>query len=349
MTGAPAQQLSADSVVDHPEAQLLELVVAPGSAAARATVWQVCLDDGCQRSQRSIAVTGDGFRTRWVTAVPRGAQPTLAALSRRAFYVGWSRRAQLVVHTDGRTVPVRDDGTRGPVTDRETLVPTPDGQPRALDPRTARMHRVPTPRGTVSLAHQPDGTLLGVVPGGPARTSRAVWSSDGGASWRDEVLATEPGALLAPVPTARPGVLALVEGGDGATLFPFERLHRSQDGGASWESVDLPGEPRAYLTGAAVLPDGRLLAGIEAWSDDRLHRPSARPLGLYLSAGPDWARLAPARVGAPFTARNEPGTYRQVAMDTTADGVAVYAQPGTADQLYVSRDGGRRWRELAAR
>lgn len=353
-TPAPVDRLSPAQVIDHPDARLRELVVAPGSPQTRGALWQLCLDEGCTRRQQALAVTGDGFRTRQEIVMAGRAQPVVVALSADAFYVERSRRSRMIVRTDGRAVPVQVDAPTRPLGAGEVRVGTWNHRQRewALDPDTGRMHPIPVPEGASGLVGQPEGALLGLVHDGEPGSSRAVWSTDGGASWREQVLATGPNAMVSPLVSARPGVLAVVEGADGATLFPFLHVHRSRDGGATWETFDMPRDPQAYVGAAAVLPDGRLLANLEAWSDERRNRPGARPAGLYVSAGLDWSDLSPVPVGAPFSVA-DPNGYHPVAMDTTTAGVAAYAYDGAggtaADRLYVSRDAGRRWRALVAR
>lgn len=152
---------------------------------------------------------------------------------------------------------------------------------------------------------------------------------------------------LVPSPAGR--WRAVVGGGDGATLLPFEALARSVDGGRSWERFDVPlveGE-RAYTTGAVVLPDGRVLALLGHWSGDRAERPSALPHGLWVS-GADWATYAAleATFDPPLPAANPWPPLVGLGASTDGDGV-VWAH--TVDRLYVSLDGARSFREVPAR
>lgn len=355
-TSAPAADLSPAEVVDHPEARLRELAVVPGNEESRAAVWQLCLDKGCSRSRQAIAVTGDGFETRFDVPSPGHTHPFLTALSPDAFYVGWNPRSQIVLRTDGTSVPLELAGTPRPLGEGEVLVRTPNSSEpfMAVDPDTGKAHTIPLPDGLVEVAAQPDGTLLGTIRDSQSGAVTAVWSTDGGASWQQELLATNDLPLTLLVPSAQPGVLVIIEGADGATLFPFLRIHRSLDHGASWENLDVRTDPQAYVGTSAVLTDGRLLVDINAWSDQRPNRPSARPVGLYVSNGSDWSDLSPAAVGDPFTAGNsDERDYELLSMDATEEAVAVYAveiADGVAgDELYVSRDAGQTWEELALR
>ena len=92
-----------------------------------------------------------------------------------------------------------------------------------------------------------------------------------------------PGRLAQPVASLRPGVEALIGGGDGATLLPFELV--SKNGGAPQRIM----EPRGTQTaGAVVLADGRLLALLT--SEPGRH-------ALWVSDGDDWTRYVPYDVG----------------------------------------------------
>ncbi len=314
----------------------------------------VCLDDDCRRTHHALTVTGDGFATRTDLTAPTRQVPVIEPVSRDAFYVAWSKATRVVLRSDGTTTPVTADADPSPLAAGDVFIGAAHtfGKHWALDPETAELHRVPSPHGVHQIVAQPDGTLLGSILDWDSAATRATWSRDGGSEWREAVLETDEHPLTSMLPSARPGVLALVEGADGATLFPFVRLHRSLDGGTSWQTFDPPRRPRGYLTMAAVLPDGRLLVDIEAWSDQRANRPSSRPIGLHVSAGVDWSTLSPVELGAPFDA-DQSTAYDVVGLQTTADGVKVFAHPiaddGTTGDLWISQDGGEQWEPFAAR
>jgi hypothetical protein len=91
------------------------------------------------------------------------------------------------------------------------------------------------------------------------------------------------------------GTMAYALGGDGATLFPFERTSRSTDGGETWTTYDVErvdGET-GYLNGGVVLGDGRMLVLLGSWSGDRRRHTSGVHHGLWVSAGDDWGSFTP--------------------------------------------------------
>ena len=91
------------------------------------------------------------------------------------------------------------------------------------------------------------------------------------------------GRLAQPVVSLRPGVEALIGGGDGATLLPFELV--SRNGGAPQRIT----EPRGTQTaGAVVLADGRLLALLTS---------EPGRYALWVSDRDDWTRYVPYDVG----------------------------------------------------
>jgi hypothetical protein len=162
------------------------------------------------------------------------------------------------------------------------------------------------------------------------------------------------GLLTSDILSLQDGTRAQQGGHDGATLAPFERLVRSV-GGGPWERFDVPmthGQ-QAYTGGQVVLPDGRLLALLDAWSGDRRGRENPVWHGLWISAGDDWASYrpwrpaftpalpAPQRPWGPLLALGASLDRRQ----TTGPVVWV----STLDRLYVSTDGAQTFREVAAR
>jgi hypothetical protein len=202
-----------------------------------------------------------------------------------------------LIDADGTVTKVTLDEAASPLVTGEVFL----GQPPngnnvylALDPTTGIAHPIPTPQraGLTSLLQNADGTLVGTAFDYSGRSTRTVmWSTDGGATWNSRLLDIGRSNLMNVVPSTAAGVLAVVQGGSGATGFPFDKLHHSADGGATWQTFDESRGVMGYLGWLLVKPDGSLLVNIEAWSDARHGEPSAQPAGLYASARDDWSSL----------------------------------------------------------
>lgn len=150
------------------------------------------------------------------------------------------------------------------------------------------------------------------------------------------------------------GTRAQEGGHDGATLIPFERLMRSVDG-AAWERFDVPKTDgqQAYTAGQVVLPNGRLLALLNAWSRDGRHRSSTVWHGLWISDGDDWSSYRPwrPRFFPDLPAGTAPwGPLESIgaAVDPRQTGGGI-VWVTTIDRVYVSTDGARTFREIPAR
>lgn len=136
-------------------------------------------------------------------------------------------------------------------------------------------------------------------------------------------------------------VRAVLGGGDGATVLPFQRVARLAAG--TWTAYDVPlvdGE-RGYVSSAVVLPDGRLLALVPTWSGDRPGRPSAVHHGLWVSDDTDWSAWSPWAA--------DPGGVRDLRADPRGGGVLWLVTGDDTAPLVVSTDGGRTVRALRAR
>ncbi|MBU1801210.1 MAG: hypothetical protein KKA97_03010 [Actinobacteria bacterium] len=173
------------------------------------------------------------------------------------------------------------------------------------------------------------------------------WTDDDGGTWQRHPSALD-GLLLSPVDALLHHVLAVMGGGDGATLFPFQSFERSLDGGSTWTSGDFPdfdGE-RAYSGGGVVLSDGRLLTVLGHFSDDRPRRPAGRPHGLYASDGSDWTRMTPhaATFDPPLP---EAGGYSPIeTVSASASPDPVVWVETVDDVVYVSTDDATTFTEL---
>jgi hypothetical protein len=108
---------------------------------------------------------------------------------------------------------------------------------------------------------------------------------------------------------------------------------------------------QAYDEGDLVLPDGRFLVLLDAWSSDRGRHAGPEYHGLWISNGDDWAHYAPYRP-----------TFTRVLVASDAV-VGIWTQPGASRQaplglvvaatrrnlLYVSTDGAENFHLVRAR
>lgn len=157
--------------------------------------------------------------------------------------------------------------------------------------------------------------------------------------------------MLFPVPSLDPSTRAVIGGGDGATLLPFQRVARSEEYD-DWFVQPLPridGE-MAYVSGAVALGDGRLVALLDHFSDDRAGRPSDRHHGLWASHGRDWSAYSPlgARFEPPLP-RVPDGWGPIVSLGATAAPDPIVWVTTWDHRLYVSSDQMRTFHELDAR
>jgi hypothetical protein len=353
-TTDPRPRLSATQVVDHPDARLRVLRVSAADPQVRAAVWQVCQDSRCNSARTAVAVTGNGFEDRVDLDVPGRAVPVVTVAGADSFYVAWGSRTRMVVHADGRTLPVRLSGDPGPLVEGEVVVRF-DHRPDlfvVVDPHTGDAHRVTTPPGTRNLELSQTGRLVGIAHDS-AGTARAVWSEDGGDTWQERALPMTEASLTSVVQGGGEDAMTALSGGDGATVLPFGSMHRSRDAGRTWEDLDVGSDPQAYVGQIVVLPDGRLLVDVVAWSDQRINRMGSRPLGLHVSDGDDWAALLPVATGAPFDRGDrEESPLEVLAMVASPDAVRVFASDASdhrRQEVLVSEDAGETWGASAAR
>ena len=162
-----------------------------------------------------------------------------------------------------------------------------------------------------------------------------------------------PGDLiLEPVASLDPDTLGIIGGGDGATLFPFQHVTLSHDGGTTWQQHDLPlfDGATAYSDSQIVLPDGRLLAALSHFSDDgpRRRGPADRVHGLWISTNDDWTTFRPFRAtGLPAPKPGEQPRAIELGV-TTGRHPLVWAVVDSTT-LHVSSDGGVSFDEIDLR
>ena len=152
--------------------------------------------------------------------------------------------------------------------------------------------------------------------------------------------------------SARPGVLAAVGGGDGATLAPFEMALRSDDLGETWQTFELPrfdGE-MAYVAGSVVTSDGRLLSLLASFSDDSPGWEAARRHGLYASDGSDWSSYTPILPAfVPALTPAPPGGSALQELSANVGAEPKIRVRTWDDHVYISTDDARTFREVAPR
>ncbi len=278
-------ELSAEQVVDDPGSRLSGLVVSEGDPDTRASVWSLCVDRSCDNRRYALALSDDGFATRTVLPRTWRDSPVVRSAGDDTFLVSRGRD-WLLARTDGSLTGVDIDRAPDPVEEGEVVVPGEYGRApySAVDPATGVGHRLSTPEGVNQLLLTSEGQLRGIVQDFTARTAAVVWSDDGGATWARHDLPMTETSLFTLVPTPDDSTMAVVAGADGATLFPFIAVHRSMDGGAHLADLQPGRRPDAPTWVAAiVLPDGRLLVDVDAWSDQRAGRPGRNPTGLWVS------------------------------------------------------------------
>ncbi|HET7735293.1 MAG TPA: sialidase family protein [Nocardioidaceae bacterium] len=324
-------ELTADEIVDDPESRAVAVVVAPDDPRVRAVVWRLCRNERCSRMRQAVALTSDGFRTR--ATVVLDDVPTYVGEGVFSFGFGNPR----LLRTDGTVIDITGLLSEArPLADGEVAVSYGSGVLRlvGVDPRTGAGHPVPVPEDLAAVQRLGPGTRL---TSHVFASTDYVWSDDGGATWGSTPLDTGGNSLTVQAASVDTTV-AVLEGGDGATLFPLQAVHRSLDGGATFERIPLFDEPMAYGQNAGVLPDGRLLLNIEAWSDDPPGGGHRRPVGLHVSTGTDWSDLRVVEAAAPY-ADDQPDVF------ATGDGLlVVHPQHGVA-----STDAGQTWQTFRLR
>jgi hypothetical protein len=350
---APTPAQAAASIVTDPEAYLDALAVSPADPARRIASWYVCRDPACRERRYALAVTDDGFESSTVLEVwPRPHGFRIAPAGPDHFSVavndGWW---EAVVDGSGVVVPIESHPVRaGPLVGDEVPLISPRSNGwLALDPTSGSTHWLSTPRRTTAVLQTPAGQLLAVAMGD---RPDYLTSQDGGKTWSGRPIphVRQGRELVWPLPTAHDGAQAVLVGGDGATLFPWDRVLRTPNGRA-WTAYEGPHDPTGYVGFGVVLPDRRLLLGVDAWSDEPLGpvpRPGSRPVGWYAAA--DWAHLEPVDLGRRMADRLNGGDApRILAIVVTRGHVTIYATPGIGDVLLSTTDGGLSWRRERAR
>jgi hypothetical protein len=176
-------------------------------------------------------------------------------------------------------------------------------------------------------------------------------TDDGGDTWQ---AVTDPFAdRLMPqlVVSLAGGVDAVVGGGDGATLMPFEQVARWRPGDdVTVHRVEHPAGVMGYTSGTVVLSDGRVLTLLADWSDETLKRPNGRHHGLWASDGEDWAAYAPLEpVFSPPLVAPPRGKSQLTSLSASVDPDPVIWVQAWDQRVYVSTDDAATFTELRIR
>jgi hypothetical protein len=349
--------MTAEEIVHDPESYLVAFGASAEDPDVRVSVWRCREQPDCPGWRGAIAVTEHGFRTYRVLDLPRGANLTVTDLGAGAFLVGDAPRG-VIVHGDGTTVDMVVDDVPGPIAEGEVLVSYWRGSGVSsfggLNPETGHVHPLSLPEGRNLDLEQSGGALFGTVDTSHAQEV-VVTTDDGGATWGGgAALPSFPNDLLQSIPSTDPGVMAWLVGGDGATLFPFDKVLRSTDGGVNFETFEESPDPMAYVSFGLVLPDGSLLVNLDAWSDDDPGEPGRHHPGLYRSNGTDWGDLIPVESTYPEGTdlellRATPPEIVDWHVGDSGEVVLWGWAPGINTPMMMSTDSGRTWTESAAR
>ncbi|MFC5727758.1 MULTISPECIES: hypothetical protein [Nocardioides] len=342
-TTSPARPLAElAAVADAADSTITDLAVVPGNAEVMAVIWSF-------EELSVLAVTGDGFESRSLVEVPTGS--IVEPLSSTTFVLreGWDGKRIRIIGSDapsgvtvtvtGRETPARADevpvvlagaGSReGP----EVVAVAADGG----------AHPVPTPAG-LSQVTVYGGRLSGVAWGDPTVYH---WSDDGGATWSSEELGRD--IFNMSVRSAIGQDHAVLEGGDGATLFPAEALHfASAASPEDWTRMEFPrGGETHWTVDGAWHEDGDLRLMLTEWEKGTTVRDSGvwRLVVGDLRVPGEREGLALEKVGdRPFgnTTAVGPVAFEYV------DGPVVWVT-GPRGELARTQDGGATWQRFRSR
>ncbi len=233
------------------------VVAIDSETGATAALWN-CLEQ-CAGTRHALVVLDEGRRA----VFPLAEGGNVAAAGSGTFVFGsWEPGADPRLFSVDGEIDVRM-AEEAPLQMGEALVPIfGSGRPFlgfvAVDGAAANAHPVPMPDGWLQSVPIVVGQQLTVVAGEPAQ----VWTStDGGASWSASDAELD-GYLPHVVDSRSEGTQTVLLGGDGATLFPVQRVVQVRPDGTS-SDVEVQGET-VFLEGALVRDDGQIVLVTQA-------------------------------------------------------------------------------------
>lgn len=330
-TDGPGQAELA-AVVDSDATRMLAMAVTPGDPERMAVLWQ------WEDQRWVLAWTVDGFATRSLRAVPSGSSLTPAADGAFVLREGWEGAVLRLIDGDGLSDPVAVSEKVEPVGAGEVpvvLAPEAGGTQVIAVAADGTGHPIPVRAGLDSI--QAFGNRLAGFAYGDGVTYH--WSDDGGATWQD----ADPGPGEYPPLVVQSAIgqdHAIIEGGDGATLFPFVAIRTASAAAPEqWTRTEAEKGGDHVTIGGAWNEDGEIRVLASRWNDkDRLV-----DAGVWRVVGGSLEKVAsnpPEITDHPDVA---PFAFEYV------DGPVVWVLGNKTGEVWRTTDGGATWERFAAR
>lgn len=321
------------AVVDAKDAQVQRVAVTPGDTRRMATIWRRIED------REVLALTDDGFASRTLLEVPPGSQVHALPGGRFVLVDGWQADRIRVLDPDGSSLTVTVSGSEAPLADDEVPVVTnAPGHLRIVGvDADGNAHPVPTPDG-LSEVEENGGRLQGIAYAG--EQPRYHWSDDGGANWASQIV--DAPSLVSSTWSAAGRDHAVVEGADGATLFPLVALHTADASAPDqWTRTGFPdgGQSHWTLDGSWIHDDDGVRLLLKRWSS-RGSDNGPLETGIYRVVDGDLVRVPGLRLPADLT-------YSM--LDLQYDGKTTVWFAGPDQDLLRTTDGGETWQSFPAR
>lgn len=329
-TDGPSQE-ELGAVVDAKNASMYSMAVTPGDPEAMAVLWQ------WEDQRWVLAWTFDGFATRSVRAVPSGSSVTPAAADTFVLREGWHGSALRIISVDGVSDPVDVAAEPGPVAAGEVpvvLAPEAGGAALVAVGAEGTAHPVEVPDGLDTIESY--GSRLTAFDFTDDRVAY-YWSDDGGAIWLDAT--PGPGAFLPMVVAAASGEgHAIIEGGDGATLFPFVAVRRA-DAVGQWTRSAADDSGGRFTLGGAWHEDGEIRVLASRWDEeDRLV-----DAGVWRVVGGGLEKVA-----SDHPEISDQPDVAALGLEYV-DGPVIWVPGPKRGEIWRTTDGGSTWQRFAAR